>query len=180
MHYDEENQFSINKKHTFVNKSFLSRKFLLDVLLMSAIPLPYVDYYFTFYDSDSDYKPVAYTYLLSDFLLAIMLLRFAFIIRALMKFNIFNRPFAMRIFKSYGHEASPDFTVKALLQMRPERTCIFLFVFTSCVFAYWIRIFEIPFQREVGSPNFNSYHKALWFTVVTVFTIGYGDYYPNT
>ena len=101
-------------------------------------------------------------------------------IRALMKFNIFNRSFAMRIFKSYGHEASPNFTVKAFLSTNPERTCVFLFVFTSCVFAYWIRIFEIPFQRETGSPNFNDFSKALWFIVVTVFTIGYGDYYPNT
>lgn len=58
----------------------------------------------------------------------------------------------MKLFKAYGHETSPLFTVKALLSIKPEKTCLILFFSTSLVFAYWVRIFEIPYQRAAGCP----------------------------
>ena len=134
--------------------------------------------YITLEDSDTNNDPVKYTYLLSDFILVLMILRIVFMFRAIMKFNIFYKPFTIKLFRSYGNETSLMLTLKALLQTQPENTCIVLFISTSVVFAYWIRIFEVPFQRAAGTPNFDDFLKSLWFTIVTLFTIGYGDYYP--
>ena len=180
MHYDPEEKFFDNTNQVLAKRKVLSRRFLIEVALMCAIPLPNFDMYITLEDSDTDSVNIKYTYLLSDLILAVMVLRLVFMFRAIMKFNIYNRPYAMRLFKTYDHETSPFFTVKALLSIKPEKTCLILFGFTSLVFAYWVRIFEIPFMRKVGSPNFDQYPKALWFTIITLFTVGYGDYYPNT
>lgn len=53
-----------------------------------------------------------------------------------------------------------------------------LFFTTSVIFAYWVRIFEIPYQRATGNPQFDDFSKAMWFTIITLFTVGYGDYFP--
>lgn len=113
-------------------------------------------------------------------MLVFMVLRTAFMFRALMTFNKYNSAFSKKLFRSYGYEPSPMFTVKALLSTKPEKTCIILFISTSLVFSYWVRIFELPYQRAAGCPQFDNFRKAIWFTIVTLFTIGYGDYYPFT
>lgn len=119
MHLDEEEDFMEDRDKLKVKigfGSFLSSQFLFEVLLNSLIPLPFYDMYITLEASppDSNDKK-AYTYLLSDFMLAIMVLRIAFMIRAVMKFNIYNQSYAMKLFRSYGHDTSPLFTMKALL-----------------------------------------------------------------
>lgn len=86
----------------------------------------------------------------------------------------------MKLFKSYGHETSAQFTMKAFLQIEPEKTCMALFFLTSLIFAYWVRIFEMPYHRAAGTPIFDNYVTALWLTIITLFTVGYGDYYPST
>lgn len=43
-----------------------------------------------------------------------------------------------------------------------------------------VRIFEIPFFRNDGSDTFDYYFTAIWFTVVSLTTIGYGDISPGT
>ena len=56
-----------------------------------------------------------------------------------------------------------------------------MFFGTVCIFAYLVRIFEIPYLRQTDdATRFESYFEAVWFTVVTLTTIGYGDVSPGT
>ena len=56
-----------------------------------------------------------------------------------------------------------------------------MFFGTVCIFAYLVRIFEIPYLKETDdATRFESYFEAVWFTVVTLTTIGYGDVSPGT
>ena len=56
-----------------------------------------------------------------------------------------------------------------------------MFVGTVCLFAYLVRIFELPYSRKVENPtDLESYFNSIWFTVVTLTTIGYGDVSPGT
>jgi len=43
-----------------------------------------------------------------------------------------------------------------------------------------VRIFEIPYFRSNGSDQFDSYFTSVWFTVISLTTIGYGDISPGT
>ena len=95
MHTDNEEEFleendSEEKMHVsygwFFTKSFLSQ-----ILLLSCVPIPYFDMYFTYKDSAPDSSDeIEYTYLLSDFLLTLMIIRIAFLFKAIMKYNIYN------------------------------------------------------------------------------------------
>lgn len=56
-----------------------------------------------------------------------------------------------------------------------------MFFGTVAVFAYLVRIFEMPYHIQTDNDSsFVSFFNAMWFTVVTLTTIGYGDVSPGT
>ena len=56
-----------------------------------------------------------------------------------------------------------------------------LFLGTIFIFAYVVRIIEMPYFRAQGLPGkFDSYFTSIYFTVITLTTIGYGDISPGT
>ena len=80
-----------------------TKSFVAEILLMVCIPLPEFDMYVTLKNtSPGSTDVVQYTYLLSEFMLAIMVLRITFMFRAMMTFNIYNNPYSIKLFKSYG------------------------------------------------------------------------------
>jgi len=55
-----------------------------------------------------------------------------------------------------------------------------MFLGTILVFSYIIRIAEIEQFRVVGDSLFDSYFTSIYFTSVTLSTVGYGDISPGT
>jgi len=55
-----------------------------------------------------------------------------------------------------------------------------MFVLTVLFFAYLIRIFEAPYYRGIKNPVFDEYFESIWFTVITLTTVGYGEFSTYT
>ena len=59
-----------------------------------------------------------------------------------------------------------------------------LFISTVLILSYIMRIFEIPYYRHnndnVTPSIFDNYFNSVWLLVMTITTVGYGDYTPNT
>jgi polar amino acid transport system substrate-binding protein len=59
-----------------------------------------------------------------------------------------------------------------------------IFVGTVLILSYVMRIFEIPFYRHnkdgMETSMFDNYFNSVWLIVVTITTVGYGTYVPNT
>ena len=66
------------------------------------------------------------------------------------------------------------------MQVSPEKTIFYMFMGTVFISAFIVRVFELPYFRVQKDKTFDSYFTAIWFTVITLTTIGYGDISPGT
>ena len=112
--------------------------------MLSLIPIPGYDRYFVIMCEDKDT-----VYLLSEFMLVFMCLRIYFLIRAMLNFTDCMDPFAKKICKAYGFDNNVLFTIKSYLAptAKPEQTSFYIFFVSLILFAYIIRVFEMPRYR---------------------------------
>ncbi len=83
----------------------------------------------------------------------------------------------LRLLKLYRHSRAMRVFVHALLGSRRHLTGMFLIVFILVLFgAVGIREIERDVQPEVFGSLFNS----IWWTIVTLMSVGYGDAVPVT
>lgn len=96
-------------------------------------------------------------------------------------YSVYTDPLSKKVCKGYGFYAGTNFAIQSKLLIDPFQTCFIMFFGTVCLFAYLVRIFELPYLLQTGDDtNFESFFNAMWFTVVTLTTIGYGDVSPGT
>lgn len=81
-------------------------------------------------------------YMLGDFLFAFMLLRFYFIVRALLNLNLYAELTSKRICGLHHVEPGTAFSLKALFQERPGITVFLTAVISIMWLAYLLRLFE--------------------------------------
>ena len=154
----------------------VTQPFIIEVLILLVIPTPFYDQYFTV-ECNGGQQIV---YLLSDFAIAFMWLRLFFLYRSIYNYSIFSDAFAKQVYNSYGLKETLGFQLSCHLSELPNKTVMVLFLSTVLASAYLVRIFEIPYSRTIGEDTFDEYFNAVWFTVITLTTIGYGDISPST
>ena len=177
MHYENDKHFLANKEDFGHRAPLLTRELLFELFLLALQPLPLYDSYITF-----QCKKITVVYLLSEVLLVLMSVRIYFLIRCVLNYCEFMDAFSKKICRGYGFETGVKFTIKSMLIVNPESTVMYIFFATVFIFAYLIRIFEMPYFRasSPGDPVFDNFFNAIWFTVITLTTIGYGDISPGT
>lgn len=67
-----------------------------------------------------------------------------------------------------------------MLLIQPVQTIVSIFIGTIVISAYIIHVLEIPYFRAQNDTTFDSYFTSIWFTVITLTTIGYGDISPGS
>lgn len=68
------------------------------------------------------------------------------------------------------------FVLKCIVQEHPITMICSLWVITVLIFSYVIRILE----QENPSFDFKNYYNSIWYCLVTLTSIGYGDFYPRS
>lgn len=86
-------------------------------------------------------------------------------------------------------ERSSAFVLRCLLEQRPILTSAIVFIFSTVLFAYAVRVAEEPvcFTPEtlalgwcVGYKSLQNYANCAWLIIVAALTIGFGDLVPYT
>ena len=73
--------------------------------------------------------------------------------------------------------------MKAEIRDRPYFVVFFLMVTSIILFGYCLRNTEIAFMKDVPVKLFQDWTymwNGFWCITITIFTVGYGDYYPHT
>lgn len=68
------------------------------------------------------------------------------------------------------------FVLKCIVQEHPITMIFSLWVMTVLIFSYVIRILE----QENPDFDYKNYYNSIWYCLVTLTSIGYGDFYPKS
>jgi hypothetical protein len=116
--------------------------FKFELLILCIFPIPYYDWYFII-----EAKDVICTYIYSELIIVIMLLRLYFVFRALFNYSIFNDAYSKKLCNQYGFYPTYDFTFRCYMAQDSLGTVFLMFAGSVMVLSYIIRIFERPFFR---------------------------------
>ena len=147
------------------------------------VPLPYYDpiiVLLSYNLQDDDSTKVHVYYLLSDLILAFMFIRIYFIIRVIFNYSKYSDEFSQKIAHHHGISANMRYAFKARLTRFPSQTITLLFIWSTFVLAYVLRIFEMPYYAAIHDREFQSLFNSIWCIVISITTIGYGDVVPYT
>jgi len=76
-----------------------------------------------------------------------------------------------------------SFAIKAKLKENPYLVVGVLMFFSIMIFGYSLRNVEVAFMQDKETKKFQDWRhvwNGFWCITTTIFTVGYGDYYPQT
>lgn len=112
----------------------------------------------------------------NEMLLFLGLVRYLFSLRFARNFSKFNSNSAHRVCRIFNFENNFFYVFRCYFKESPLWLASAIFVFMTFSFSYGIRIFE----RSNPFYDFDKFFNSVWFTVVTMVTLGYGDILPIT
>jgi len=109
-----------------------------------------------------------------------MFIRIFYLMRAFFNYTMFMDVYSKKLCRSFNFTANVRFAYKCFLKKSPGKTIFSTIFFSILIGAYLIRIFELPYAYATGETQMCDFFTGIWFMVITLTTVGYGDVYPST
>lgn len=153
------------------------RWFLLEIAINLPHPIHWLDRaQFAYYNGVKDVT-INYTY--NAWLSVFVLARIYHIIRVISVLSPYRSGRAQRVCRINGVYPGSWFAVKCLIKERPYHALAAMLLVGMLVGAFLLRVFERPMEPYTDM-DYGMYANAMWNVLVTMTTVGYGDYYPVT
>ena len=166
--------FDFDKFH---NSNLIFYAFLEFILAIIHPNLLFKNIYFT---TKKSWNLVEITYNLNDILLIIHLCRIFYIFKLIIMFSYHYGARADRINKMIGRKLSMFFSFRSLLISQTGFILILITIILVLVLAYMLRIIEGPVGLINKKVDYSHILDCVWNILVTMTTVGYGDYYPKS
>jgi hypothetical protein len=90
---------------------------------------------------------------------------------------------AEKICSESNAHGGASFAFKAQLKERPYFSVLLILILSILIFGYGLRNIELAFMQKAPINKFQDWRyiwNGFWCIFITILTIGYGDYYPQT
>src|SRR5210317_1402235 len=150
-------------------------RYLLRIIEIFCVVIFTVEYILRIYVADSKIRFIFSFFGIID-LLAILpfYLSFGVDLRSLRALR-FLRLF--RVLKLVRYNKAMNHFVRAMSSAKEQ---IFLFIFITLILIYFSAVGIYYFENEAQPEHFSSIFDSLWWAIITLTTVGYGDVYPIT
>ncbi len=80
----------------------------------------------------------------------------------------------------FNYEPNLLFVVKCLIKNTPYKFFLSSLTVSILYFVFLIRLAELPLAVKLEGETFQNFTTTIWMVMITMTTVGYGDYYPKT
>ncbi|MDF4202084.1 ion transporter [Maribacter sp. SA7] len=148
---------------------------ILKIIEVFCVLVFSIEYLLRIYVADNKFKFIFSFYGVIDFLAILpFYLALGIDLRSLRALR-FLRLF--RILKLMRYNRAINHFTKAIALAKEE---ILLFLIVTLILIYFSAVGIYYFENEVQPENFSSIFDSLWWAIITLTTVGYGDVYPIT
>jgi len=140
----------------------------------------------------NEFENISTVYSVNDLLTMAIFMRVFYVIRTMIIHTPYYNNSAHRLFMFTKSQCSYTFVARCLMKNYPLQIMLGIFVALVFFFAYLLKISERPLNYAIlmrerqTDPNFfilydlSDYTNCAWLLIVTMTTVGYGDYTPKT
>ena len=131
---------------------------------------------FTIYNNKFNFDQELFT---NSVMFSLCLMRLWFIFKLLVVFSDYSSARTQRVCRMNNFSVSFSFCMKALMQNIPYHVygtlLVLCLIFCSCN----LRVYERGLD-EVSGLDFANYWNCIWCIIITMTTVGFGDYFPSS
>lgn len=152
----------------------LWKTMVFECVLVLIQPLPWLKSYN--YEEEFNSTTIGIEFPVNDVLIFFMvMIRLYMPIRTILSQSFYTDPRAQRVCSIYGCYADYQFALKSIMIENSWMLLIMALIISLTAISYSVRLFE----RHVD-PDLEFMSTAMWYTLITMTTVGYGDYFAQS
>ena len=170
-------RINLNSRTDTIFSTGRYKKMLFKILFFLLHPTPFTKD--LMYTSTNDNFQINVDRPLNSLFCICLLTRFYFLFRFVLFNDSFMDPNTDAKCRAHNFNKNYLFTIKSMIKFSPTTLYMLACIISVYSFAFTVRIFERELSEASGM-NFNSFWNTLWFILITMTTVGYGDFYAVT